>query len=217
MILEDVLSPEPPLRWLRAPVKTINADGTLTLTVNNGDVPGVRYLDTWNPAPGDMAECIADDYHGILALGRAHAVTAAAPPPGAAPTTTAPLRMASHDDTGWHAQTDLIQAFGAHGVAFYPPLPAGSGRLEIQLTAAKDTYPVLHLVAGDGTGGYQQVSTDWPGPLLKAGAPTWVALPLMWAAMLTDPAQATGIGTSMGIPTVATRLSGADLRITPLA
>lgn len=95
--LSDVLAQPAAITWVKARVLSIEANGTITVSMNGGPVPQVEVLNGYAPAVGDLANCLIFEPIGMIAMGKSKPLTIPTPPVPGTPLVVTKLGVGSWD------------------------------------------------------------------------------------------------------------------------
>lgn len=221
----EALATGPQVEWI---VGTVTAITGATITVNclGGDVEDVTPVEQYTPAVGDVVHMLSLESTGMLAVG---SVPLAAPRPEPGPTGVElivdPTIIATYGPlTGQWELGSVLQDTDRVGCFFYEPaafievgsMDLASFSIELTLDAGAGPPEFVEHNALESVG-VLEILTEIPFgvQLSQVGVPTWLDLPLGWAADLIE-GSARGIGIASVLFTGDYSSSSGRLRLTPV-
>lgn len=221
--LLQALSTAPPVQMLTAQISSVNADNTVTLDYQGGEIPGVVRLTSYpTPTPGDVVFVLSTSSGGMVVLGaELTRILPPAPPAAAAPTVLTPTGQGTYDRTTQTWATGALLQDATHDAAYLydsaalAALPTSVQAVEVQLRTPFGAGPVnLVLISNPALSGTFTPVSPPHLVALPENVLTWARLPLSWLTALAA-GTATGVGMSSDTDTVQIT-DGGTLRVTPL-
>jgi hypothetical protein len=227
--LSDVIYQGPTLTWAKAKVVSVETDGTLTVSMNNGSVPHVKILESYaNPAAGDITNCLIFEPVGMIAIGPSRPLTLPTPP-----TPGTPIIIAKTDVGVWSQESrhwspgfilkKLFQTAILYAQESFEPmadLAVASFQVELQSLVPGGSTPILVLHGNDSvindSEPFLALSMEFaPNVMVPDTGPIWVDIPTSWAeAIIAGTAYGVGLKQSMyKVPEASFTAASGSLRI----
>lgn len=207
--LADVIHQGPSVTWAKAKVLSVETDGTLTVSMNNGAVPHVKILESYAaPAVGDLANLLIFEPVGMLAIGKSKPITLPTPPVPGTPMDVAKTGVGTWDSVmemwkpTFQLQRMMLSSAILYNPASFNPMKdqaVAAFQIQMQSTVPGGGSVPIFVLHGnesvtDNSVPFEQLTGEHaPGVTVSDTSAVWIDLPTSWGETLAA-GGAVGVG-----------------------